>query len=273
MQREDRTWTAVVAEAGLDRAQPLLRLLKPSLFNGVDLAAVVRATGEPPTAETPFRGDLEPRLRAALGAEADAVIGWLASLPFGGGAERPAADFWWLMWPDLRGEDAPPFANVEGAHRWEAFVRAWRGRLGPETHAAWLRAINDDALFARGFRDVVTAQRQLALTAHDRALYARFGWNDAGDMRGLSSFTQAVSLERARRAWLKAAAYFDADEQHAIEHAAHRVRLAENDAAWNKDQPRLATEAARYGITPDQMESDSYAPPAPPPPLSTILSE
>lgn len=273
MLREDRAWTAVIAEVGLDRAQLLLRMLNPVLFGSVDLAAALRASGEPPIPEMPFRTDLQPRMRSALGTRADAVFAWLASLPFGGDAERPAADFWSSMWLDLQGEDVPTFDKPQSRHRWNQFIGAWRGRLEPAGSAAWLRAINDDAQFSKEVRATVAAQRQLTLTTHDRALYARFGWNDAGDMRGLASITQAVHLERTRRAWRAAAPYFDAADQQAIEAAAYRVTLGEVGAAWSAAQQNLDQECARYGVTPEQLRTDLYATPQSPPSLSAILTE
>lgn len=273
MQRDDRAWTAVMAEVGLDRAQQLLRLLNPALFGSVDLAAALRASGELPVPETQFRTELQPRMRSTLGALADAVFDWLASLPFGGGAERPAADFWWLMWLDLQGEDAPTFETSRSRDRWNQFVSAWRGRLGSGSSASWLKTVNDDAHFSKEFRVAVAVQRRLAFTPHDRALYARFGWNDAGDMRGLASLTQAVTLERTRRAWRAAAPYFDAGDQQAIEAAAHRVTRGEVEAAWGAAQQNLDDDCARYGVTPEQLQADLYSTPKSPPPLSAILSE
>lgn len=272
MQRSDRAWTAVIAETGLDRAQPLLRVLNPALFDTLDLATALRACGDLLSPDTNFQEIVSPRLQTALAARAAPVMNWLGTLPFGGADERPAADFWRMMWTDLVGGDAPIFADRMMEQRWAQFVAAWRGRLA-DPSTTWLRTIADDARFVADFGKRVAAQRNLSFTPHDRSLYARFGWNDSGDMRGLAGLVEGVELERVRRAWQAAAPYFEAEEQRAIEAAAHRLTIAEDKSAWAGAQPTLATTAANYGVTPDQIEADLYASPASPPALAAILRE
>ena len=92
MTRPDRSWTATLAECGLDRAQPVLALFMPQLFNCINLSHALSATGVMADRNTAF-AMLGARLADNLGSDTALGMDALARLPFDPEA-APATVFW-----------------------------------------------------------------------------------------------------------------------------------------------------------------------------------
>jgi hypothetical protein len=266
MTRSDRSWTAVVAECGLDRARPLLAQLAPRPFARVNLARALAETGFVLTRNTPFADMVRPRLEEQLGPEADAALAALARLPLDDDS-CPATVFWRGMFRDLHGVNRPVLLG-EAAADWAAFIDAFRGRADPDAAPDWLQPVANDAQDMRDLSTLARMQRALPLTPHDRSLYVRFGWNDDGAIPGMAGLLHAAALLRTQRAWLAAAPRFDAASQDRIMAAAGDLVAAERAAAL----AGLDDEARRYGLPREQLAADLY-PPRVVPPLGDIVNE
>jgi len=249
MTRSARQWTACLAECALDRAAPVLAHLLPDPFARVNLALTLAATGITPDRAT----DLRPSFEAALGVQAEAVFRALSRLPFDDSAV-PATAFWRARFRDVPGPDA--FTD--------AFTNALRGR--PQANPPpWAAPIIADAARHCDLVTLVQRQRAQPLTAQDRSLYARFGWNDEGDVPGMTGLLHAAALLRTQRAWAIAAPHLDAP---AIEAAAARLMAAERKAALTT----LDRDSRRLGVPADRVAA-ALMPERPVPPLAAILSE
>lgn len=245
MTRTPRQWTACLAECALDRAAPVLAHLLPDPFAQVNLARTLASTGLTPDRTT----DLRSAFGAALGPQAAPVFDALSRLPFDDSA-CPATTFWRARFRDVPGADA--------------FTDAFRGR--PQANPPpWAAPIIADAARHRDLVTLVQRQRAQPLTAQDRSLYARFGWNDEGDVPGMTGLLHAAALLRTQRAWAIAAPHLDAP---AIEAAAARLMAAERSAAL----ATLDHESRRLGVPPDRVAA-ALMPERPVPPLAAILSE
>jgi hypothetical protein len=243
MTRSVRQWTACLAECALDRAQPVLAHLLPDLQ--INLAQTLAATGIIPDRST----DLRPTFEAALGPQAQTVLNALSRLPFDDNA-CPATTFWRARFRDVPGADA--------------FTLAFRGQPQPNP-PAWAAPIIADADRYRDLVALVQRQRALALTRQDRSLYARFGWNDAGDVPGMTGLLNAAALLRTQRAWAIAAPHVDAA---ALESAAAHMAAAERSASL----ATLDRDIRRLGLPREQVAA-ALMPDRPVPPLAAILSE
>ena len=267
MTRTDRSWTAVVAECGLDRAQPLLAALVPDPFQRVNLARALDVTALVLDRGTPFVGLLRPKLEDALGPDAAVVFAALTRLPLYAIAS-PATAFWRGLFRDLHGRSQPSL-SATGVANWAAFSDAFRGRAGPDDVAPhWLNQVAADAQVLRNLSSLAKTQRARPLTPHDRSLYARFGWNDDGDIPGMTGLLNAAALLRTQRAWAVAASLFDAEAQEKIMVAAGHIVTAERSAALET----LEDDAKRYGVTRSQLAANLY-PVRVVPPLTDILKE
>lgn len=267
MTRSDRSWTAVVAECGLDRAQPVLAALCPVPFRRVNLAQALAATGTVPERATPFAEELRPALAKVLGSDWPVVSAVLEQLPFDDDT-LPATSFWRGMFRNLTGKFAPTLPPAE-AERWAAWLEAFRGRVvDPEAAEDWVGPVVQDAAFQRDLSALTRAQRKLPMTAHDRSIYVRFGWNDDGEIAGMAGIVDAAALLRTQRGWAIAARRFDATSQAAIETAAGKLVAAQREAAL----AGLNADAKRYGVPKAQLAADLY-PARAVPPLQDILTE
>lgn len=267
MTRSDRSWTAAIAECGLDRARPLLARLVPEPFERVDLARALAATGLVPERGMSFAEQLRPGLEETLGFEAEAALAALGRLPLDQVA-CPATVFWRGMFRDLNGVSRPDLPSAAAAY-WTAFTDAFRGRAAPDEAAPdWLNRVAEDAQAHREFTALVKAQRALPLTALDRSIYVRFGWNDDGEIPGLAGLLDAAALLRTQRAWAAVAGQFDVQSQDAIQSAAGRLAEAERMAAM----ATLDHDARRYGVLRSRLAAALY-PPRLVPPLNDILAE
>jgi hypothetical protein len=265
--RADRTWTAVVAECGLDRARPLLAALAPDPFARLDLAGALAATGLVLDRATPFAARLRPALEVQLAQDATTVLAALQRLPLDAAA-CPATAYWRGMFRDLRGPQQPDLAAADAA-MWAAFGDAFRGRAGVDDAAPdWLNRVAADAQALRDLTETARAQRALPLTRHDRSLYARFGWNDDGDVPGLTGLLDAAALLRTRRAWVAAAPVFGPDARDRVQAAAAALAQAQRSAAL----PALDADARRLGL-PRAVLAGALLPIRPVPPLDDILQE
>lgn len=266
MSRPDRSWTAVIAECGLKRAQPVLARICPAPFFRLDLADALAETGMIPDRATPF-ADLAPRLQTVLGPDYPYVIGALERLPFDQD-QLPAAHFWRGQFRDLHGARRPDLPPT-GAALWAAFLDVHRGRT--TTDAAdpdWLKLVGAGTDAFRKLTDLAKAQRALPLTPLDRSLYARFGWNDDGDVPGMTGLLDAAAVLRTRQAWAIVAPLFDAPARAAIQAAAAALTEADRSAALAGVQD----DARRYGLPADQIAAALY-PPRAVPSLDDLLSE
>ena len=256
----DRGWTAVIAECGLDRAQPVLAWLAPDPFARINLAQALAATEILPDRNTSFANDLQPKLNAVLGADASAVLRALQRLPVDDTA-CPATVFWRVRFRDLHGAAQPA---VDG---WGDFMQAFRGRAGPGEGPEWLDAVAAGVQRHRDLTALVKQQRALPLTAQDRSLYVRFGWNDDGEVPGLTGLLNAAALKRTQQAWAAVAQRFEGAELQ-IEAAAADLVAKERAAGL----ATLDADARHYGIPPDQLAAALY-PVRAVPPLSALLTE
>lgn len=245
MTRTARQWTACLAECALDRAQPVLAHLLPNPFAHINLAQTLAATGLTPDPAT----DLHAAFQSALGPQADTVLTALSRLPFDDSAV-PATTYWRARFRDVPGADA--------------FTQAFRSRPQPNP-PAWVAPIIADAARHRDLVALIQRQRAAPLTTQDRSLYARFGWNDAGDVPGMTGLQNAAALLRTQRAWVLAAPHVDAA---LLEDAAARMAAAERSAALAS----LDQDSRRLGLPRDQVASALY-PDRAIPPLSQILTE
>lgn len=245
MTRTARQWTACLAECALDRAQPVLAHLLPDPFAQINLAQTLASIGITPDRST----DLRPAFQSALGPQAEAMFHALSRLPFDDSAV-PATAFWRARFRDVPGADA--------------FTNAFRGR--PQVNPPpWAIPIIADADRHRDLVTLIQRQRAQPLTAQDRSLYARFGWNDAGDVPGMTGLLHAAALLRTQRAWATAAPHLDAP---AIEAAAARLMAVERSAAMTT----LDRDSRRLGLPPAHVAA-ALMPGRPVPPLAAILSE
>ncbi len=267
MTRADRTWTAVLAECALDRARPVLANLLPRPFARVNLTQALEATGLVPERGMGFAEVLEPALRKALGEEAEPVFQALARLPWGA-EEAPASAFWRALFRDLHGANRPDLPP-EAAAFFAAFLDVYRGRSEPAPQdPAWLQ---DVAEGTHDFRDLIAlarAQRALPLAALDRSIFARFGWNDDGEVPGMTGLMDAAALMRTRLAWAAVSPLFNAEAQAAIEAAARRVIEADRAAAL----ATLEADARRLGQPAERLAQVLY-PPREVPALGRLLDE
>ncbi|MEO8244394.1 MAG: hypothetical protein ABI832_19010 [bacterium] len=267
MIRSDRAWTAVVVECGLDRAQPVLALLQPAPFGRVNLARALSGTGLVPERAMPFADLLQPALADTLGDDGRVVFDALADLPFDDAA-LPATTFWRAMCRNLTGKHSPDLPSAE-ARRWADWLEAFRGRVtDPDTAEDWVRPVIEAAAAQRALSALAKAQRRLPMTAHDRSLYVRFGWNDDGAVAGLAGLVDAGALRLTQRAWATAAPWFDTACQTAIETAAAGVLAEHRKAAL----ANLDADARRYSVPRAQLAAELY-PEKPVPPLQDILTE
>jgi len=266
MTRSDRSWTAVIAECGLDRARPLLANLMPQPFRRIDLGRALAATGLTLDRQTPFADLLRPALENQLGPDAETVLHALARLPFDADLLSATA-FWRGMLRNLHGANAPALLTAKAAD-WFAFVETFRGRTREHDVPDWLKPVAAEADDLRDLASAARMQRALPLTRHDRSLYARFGWNDDGDIPGLSGLLDAAALLRTQRAWAAAADRFDAEDRDKIQTAADRIVTAERASALETAD----ADARRYGVPRAEIETRLH-PPRPVPPLNDILAE
>ena len=217
----------------------------PTPLPQINLAQTLAATGLTPDRNS----DLRPAFETALGPEADVVFRALSRLPFDDAAV-PATAFWRARFRDVPGADA--------------FTAAFRGR--PQANPPdWAVPIIADAERHRDLVALVQRQRSQPLTPQDRSLYARFGWNDEGDVSGMTGLLNAAALLRTQRAWAIAAPHLDAQ---AIEAAATRMADAERSAAL----ATLDRDCRRLGLPRDRVAA-ALMPERPIPPLSAILTE
>lgn len=267
MTRSDRTWTAVLAECALDRARPVLANLLPRPFARVNLAQALQDTGLVPERGTGFAKVLQPALAARLGDEAEPVFAALARLPWGP-EEAPATAFWRALFRDLHGASQPDLPPEQAAF-FAAFLDIFRGRAeAAPADPGWLQEVAEGT---HDFRDLIAlakGQRGLALTPLDRAIYARFGWNDDGDVPGLTGLMDAAALLRTRTAWAAVAHLFDAGAQAAIEGAAAAILETRRKAAL----ATVEADARRLALPPDQVAQVLY-PPRAVPPLKDMVKE
>ena len=241
MSRTDRCWTAAVAECGLHRARPMLAMLMPQPFDRVDLARALAATGLVLDRNTGFAGRIRPKLEVTLDGDAKTVFAALARLPFDE-RERPATVFW---------------------------RRMFRGRAGADDAAPdWLNQVAEGTQWLRDVSALAKTQRALPLTPHDRSIYARFGWNDDGEIPGLTGLLDAAALLRTERAWAVAAPNFEAESQRQIMAAAGQLIATERIAAM----ATLNDDVRRYGVPRVQLAAVLY-PAREVPPLHDILTE
>ncbi len=255
MRRSGRDWTAAIAQCALNRAQPVLAHLMPQPFARVDLARALAQTGVMPDRETAFATDLWPKMADVLGPDAVLCLSALRDLPLND-ADSPAAAFWRVRFRDL------PDLAIPG---WTAFAQVFRGR--PETAPVpdWLAPVAADLQRHREVTLMIAGQSALPLTAQDRSLYVRFGWNDAGDVPGLTGLSFAAALLRARSAWQTVSHHFDAVE---IEAAAADQISRERSAGM----ATLDADARRHGVSRDDLAAALY-PVRTVPPLADILNE
>ena len=266
MTRPDRSWTATIAECGLDRAQPVLAKLAPDPFQRLNLAHALAATGIMPDRTTAF-AVLAARLDLALGPDFPLVTQALARLPFDP-ETNPAATFWRGLFRDLHGRNHPALPPAQSAH-FAAFIDAFRGRAATnDNDPDWLKQVANDTRAFRELTALTTAQRTKPLTPQDRSLYVRFGWNDDGAVPGLTGLLNAAALLRTRNAWAAVADLFDAEAEAAIEAAAAALIEAERNAAMTG----LDDDASRYGVPPAELAAALY-PTRTVPPLSALLNE
>ena len=266
MMREDRSWTATIAECGLERARPVLAALAPDPFARVDLARALAETRLVLDRNTPFAGQLQPALEAALAADAPAVFQALRRLPMDD-ALCPATVFWRIKLRDLHGPHQP-MLSTSAAADWTAFTSAFRGRLGQAEAPDWLRDVVAGVERLGTLTATAKRQRALPLSAHDRSLYARFGWNDEGNVPGMTGLLHAAALLRTQRAWALVAHRFDEASQAEIGAAAGRIDAASDAAAM----ATLDQDSRRLGVPRDKLAAALY-PERPVPPLTRILSE
>ena len=263
MTRSDRAWTAVLAECALDRARPLLAAMLPDPFARVDLAHALRQTGLIPDRETGFASVLWPSVADALGDDAAAMQAALAALPFD---FSPATALWRSLLRDLHGENRPALTDDDALH-WAAFVNAFRGRT-PTFAAPWLQQIADATKTHRDLMTLADKARAAPLTALDRSIYLRFGWNDDGQIPGLNGLLNAAALLRTRQAWTLAAPQFDATAQAKILAAAQHMVTMGRIAAMSD----LSADVQRYGVNRAALSAALY-PVRVVPPLLTLLAE
>jgi hypothetical protein len=259
--RDNRVWTAVIAECALDRARRLLAVLRPDIAQ-VDLPRALAATGIAPDRDTPF-ATLWPALEQALGPDGPAVHTALAQLPF----EAPSTALWRALLRDLHGPNQPQLTG-DDAPNWTAFLAAYRGRTpAPAFTAPWLQAIAQGTADHRALVELANTARAAPLTPQDRRLYLRFGWNDDGAVPGLTGLLDAAALLRTQTAWSLAAPQFDPRAQARIRDAAqHMVTLSRVEAMSD-----LSADARRYGVTREQAAA--LYPVRVVPPLTTLLQE
>lgn len=266
MTRTDRAWTATLAECGLDRAQPVLALLSPQPFQGLNLAQALAATGLILDRTTPY-ATIAASLEQTLGPDFPLVTAALARLPFDPETNQ-AATFWRGLFRDLHGRNHPTLPPTSSAD-FAAFIDAFRGRATPEdTDPDWLKQVATGTSAFRDLTTLIKTQRSKPLTPHDRSLYVRFGWNDDGAVPGLTGLQNAAALMRTRNAWATVAQLFDADAQTAIEAAAAAVLEADRQSAM----AGLDDDARRYGLQRAELAAALY-PTRTVPPLSTLLNE
>ncbi len=266
MMRTDRDWTAVVAECGLDRAQPVIAALCPEPFARVNLAEALAKTAVVLGRGTAF-ADLRPKLEAALGPDAETVLRALARLPFDPAACKATA-FWRGMFRDLHGR-AQPALQGDAARNWAAFTAAFRGRTNAlDAVEDWLAPIVLGSQAHRNLADLVKTQRGRPLTRHDRSLYVRFGWNDDGSVPGMTGLLDASALLRTQAAWRAVAFQFDAASQDIIAAAARDLVEAQRTGAM----AMLDDDVKRYGVPRERLASALYPQPEVPP-LSGIEQE
>jgi hypothetical protein len=266
MTRDDRSWTAVIAECGLERARPVLSSLAPEPFARVDLAQALAQTGLILDRNTPFAAVLKPALAEALGPEMPAVMQALTDLPTDD-ALCPATVFWRARLRDLHGSHQPRLAPA-ALQDWTAFATTFRGRMSPGDVPDWLSGVMTGVEWLAKLRATVQRQRALPLSAQDRSLYARFGWNDAGDVPGMTGLLNAAALLRTQAAWALVAGRFDSDAQDEIEAAAGRLDAIHRSAAM----ATLDLDSRRLGVPRDRLAAALY-PERPVPALSRILTE
>lgn len=267
MTRTDRAWTAVIAECGLDRARPVLALLMPEPFARVDLARALVETDVVPDRDTPFAKALWPALSKTLGDDADVVHDALGKLPFDRDA-NPATVFWRALLRDLHGPNRPDLTGDE-AVCWTAFLNAFRGRTPADALSApWLQQVARGTEAFRDLTALANARRAAPLTALDRSLYLRFGWNDDAQIPGLTGLMDAAALLRTRSAWALAAPQFGTDAQIKILAAAqHMVTMGRIEAMTD-----LPLDVQRYGIRRADLSPALY-PVRVVPPLTRLLAE
>ena len=266
MTRSDRSWTAVIAECALDRARPVLAFLRHDPFARLDLARALVSTGLVPDRNTPF-ADLWPRLSQVLGPDAPAVHQALAALPFDPEL-CPATTMWRSLLRDLHGDNLPALSGDDAVH-WTGFLAAFRGRTPAAAFTApWLQDVARETRAHRDLATLATISRAAPLTALDRSLYLRFGWNDDGTVPGLTGLLDAAALQRTRRAWALAAPQFDPMAQSRILAAAqHLVTMGRVQA-----MATINDDVRRYGVPRAELAAALY-PVRVVPPLTTLLAE
>jgi hypothetical protein len=268
MMRSDRDWTHAIAACALDRAQPILEQLDQHLFGRVNLSNALASSGIVLERETPFATVLWPALSRQLGSNAQSVLAWLGSMPLCEKSDAPATSFWRGMFRELRGTRAPELGGAANM-LWTQFVQAFRGRAPDGSAPAWLHAVSTEAQFVRQLADLAERLADQPFTNHDRGLYARFGWNDDGQVPGLTELLDAIALLKTRGSWQRAAPHFSPEQQHVITAAAQHVLDQEREAGA---ESVTQEDAQRYRVPHYEMVADLF-PPVTAPPLDAILRE
>lgn len=274
MNRSIKYWVWLLADLSLDRAAAVLPLIG---FPTVDFLLFRRCLQALGPHLHPFQENLDilfEEIRkcftAKLGDGSDAVDAWLRTFPFADEESMPAANYWNSRFADILALDPAPAPSGIDAQIWEAVSAAYRGEK-PKPGHSWTVAFDRAASVIRQQRIVsraIESARSDSLTSYDLDLYLRFGWNDHGTQKGLSSLEIGSRLSSVISFWRAVSEHIPAQE---VEELAYRRDLQTWEAAANPAS--FIDDAQRYGVSPEQMASEIFPKPSPPPKLDALYKE
>lgn len=264
----------MLADLSLDRAAAILPLVN---FPPVNPSLVQSCIDEVGQDLKPGQENVEVLLKkirialyGRLGGAAHSVGTWLQTFAFADEVTMPALSYWDLRFADLMALSPAPVPSGVDATLWGALVAAYQG-VKSEPGYPWTAAFDTAAslmLERVAIARAIAKARGEPLTPHDLDIYMRFGWNDHGTQKGLTSLEMGSRLSSMISFWRQVSGHVPAEE---IEALAYQRDMELWEAAAN---PSLfAADAERYGVAAEQMAADMFPKPNSPPRLRTLLED
>lgn len=202
-------------------------------------------------------------LQRNLGNNASATLRWLDEFAFTDEASQPEIYYWERRFRDLLAiAPAPPPSTLD-SKMWSDLILAFRGAPPLVASRPWSSSFAKAAeavIQQRRVMEAIEKAREKQLTEHDLAVYVHFGWNDDGNLRGLTSLEVGTRLQTTLLFWQSVSKHIPAEP---IEELA----LARDRELWRGSLHAIPSD---YG-TESQTMADLFPEPQEPPKLQKLL--